>query len=492
MIKIFAILFTIVISLNINASQSMRRCMLLPVKDSIGGALGFKVFEEVERYLKTSEWCYYKSNSEIINILGNYKKNLNQYLHTPDVLKVVAEKTKAGSIIRVEVVSEGEGVEVKLTVLGDNGSDIYFKENLKLTSNDPVVIGQTIKNWLDQFEKNIPYDGRILGILGNQFTVDFGKGYGVFSGDSVDIVRPVKKKRHPLFKEIVDWETEKLASGRIFYVTSTQAQGKIDKYETRKRAEINDWVILKKDDNSQKADLLKIPYEQADGNNDYAFGKLGTVGIFGILSSSKVSSTTGTATNSLSGLLMGVNVEAEVWATRNYWGSFELGANFGSQKKSSGNLSVDSNSTTNSKFKLKFGYRYLPLGFFYGPQLDAFIGYAKYTYGHDDLSSDKIGEVAFSGLVLGGRGSIPLMKKFRAHLSLEFMLTSSYEEDSLLYGEDESSSNYSIEIGGSHNYSPNMDIDGGIEFNSNKAKFSGGRSMSLKDTAFKGGVRFNF
>ncbi|WP_417337005.1 hypothetical protein [Halobacteriovorax marinus] len=488
------LLLTLFIFFNFNsyASQSMRRCMLLPVKDSIGGALGFKVYEEVERYLKTSEWCYYRSNSEIINILGNYKRNLNEHLHNPDVLRVISEKTKAGSIIRVEIISEGKGVEVQASVISDNGKDIYFKEKLKLSNNDPVVIGQTVKNWLDQYEKTIPYDGRILGILGNQFTVDFGQSYGVFNGDVVEVIRPIRKKKHPLFKEIVDWETEKLANGRIFYVSPTQAQGKIDKYESRKRVEVNDWVILKKNAVTKKNDLLKVPYEKAGGENDFSFGKLGTVGIFGLIDLSKVSSTTGTGTNSLGGVLMGVNVETELWATRNYWGSFELGANFGSQKKKSGNLSIESNSTTNSKFKLKFGYRYLPLGFFYGPQVDAYVGYAKYSYGHDDLSADKIGEVSFSGLIIGGKGSIPLMKKFRAHLRLEFMATSSYSEDVFLYGEDESSSNYNIEIGGSHNYSPNMDIEGGVEFNSNKAKFSGGRSISLKDTAFKGGVRFNF
>ena len=490
--NILILLFAFIISINTSASESMRKCMLLPVKDSIGGALGFKVFEEVERYLKTSEWCYYRSNSEIINILGNYKKNLNEHLHNEDVLKVVSSKTKAGSLIRVKLESVGSGVEVEINIIGDNGKDIYFKEKLTLSTNDSVVIGQTIKNWLDQYEKNIPYDGRVLGILGNQFTVDFGKSYGVFINDDVEIIRPIRKKRHPLFKEIVDWETEKLANARIFYVSPTQAQGKIDKYESRKRVEIDDWVILKKDAGTHKADLLKIPYEQTAGKDDYSFGKLGTIGIFGVLDSSKVSSSSGSNTNSLGGLLVGVNIEAEIWATRNYWGSFELGANFGSQKKKSGTIGVDSNSTTNSKFKLKFGYRYLPLGFFFGPQVDAYVGYAKYSYGHDDLSVDKIGEVSFSGLIIGGKGSIPLMKKFRAHLRLEFMLTSSYTEDVFLYGEDDSSSNYNIEIGGSHNYSPNMDIEAGLEFNSNKAKFTSGRSMSLKDTALKGGVKFNF
>ena len=80
---IITILLFIVSVTTVNAS--MRRCMVLPVKDNVGGALGFKVFEEVEQYLRDSEWCYYTSNSEILNILANYKRNLDQVLENPKV-----------------------------------------------------------------------------------------------------------------------------------------------------------------------------------------------------------------------------------------------------------------------------------------------------------------------------------------------------------------------------------------------------------------------
>lgn len=490
--KLISILVLLLLMTPSMASHSMRRCMLLPVKDSIGGALGFKVFEEVERYLRSSQWCYYRPNSEIINILGNYKRNLNEHLNNPDVIRVVADKTKAGSIIRVDIESIGKGVITHLKVIGENGRDIYFKEKIQLETNDPVVIGQTVKNWLNLYEKNIPYDGRVLGILGNQFTVDLGKEYGVFVNDNVEVLRPIKKKKHPLFKEVVDWETEKLAKGRIFYVSSTQSQGKIDKYTTRKRVEIDDWVLLKKSEEKRKNDSLKLPYEQRDENEKFKFGKLGTVGLFATVGSGKVSSTTGSGTNIMSGMLMGVNIHGEIWATRNYWGSLEIASRFGTYKQKSGSLGTTTNSASNNVWKLKAGYRYLPLGFFYGPQVDGYVGYAKYGYGLDNQAADKIGDVSFSGLILGGKGSVPILKRYRAYLRLEFMLTSSYTEQEVLYGEDESSSNYNIEIGGSYKYSPNMTVEGGIDFNSNKADFTNGRSIAFKDTSFKGGVRFNF
>ncbi|RPJ72089.1 MAG: hypothetical protein EHM20_14130, partial [Alphaproteobacteria bacterium] len=80
--------------------------MLLPIVDGVDNKLGFKVFEEIENYIKEGSWCTYKSNSELINILGQYSKNLEGHLGNKDVLKVIADKTKAGTMIRVTLAME--------------------------------------------------------------------------------------------------------------------------------------------------------------------------------------------------------------------------------------------------------------------------------------------------------------------------------------------------------------------------------------------------
>ena len=62
------------------AQSSMRRCTLLPITDSVGGAIGFKVFEQIEEELKKSNWCTYVSNAGLIHIFSRYRENLPQYL----------------------------------------------------------------------------------------------------------------------------------------------------------------------------------------------------------------------------------------------------------------------------------------------------------------------------------------------------------------------------------------------------------------------------
>jgi hypothetical protein len=476
---------------NIYAKASMRRCMLLPIRDSIDGAIGFKVFEQVEYYLKESSWCYYKSNSEIINILGNYKKDLDEHLSNKEVLRVLSEKTKAGSLIKVKIVNQLKGVEVGIIIIGANGEDIYFREKTQLNTDEYSVISQTIKNWLDMYEKTIPYNARILGILGNQITFDLGKRSGLLPGREIEIKRPVKQKRHPLLKEIVDWDTEKIGEAKVFHVTEGQSQGKVFKYEGRKRLKLEDWIILKPRDPRTISEKDDLKYTQ---DTEYDFGKLGTIGFFGDLGKSSVSYTEdGTDLKKIGGTTFGVELEAEVWATRNYWGGLEIAKKLGSYKQQEGTISASSNSVTNSVTKLKLGYRYLPLGFFYGPRVDGYIGYANYGYGLDNQQSDGFGEVTFKGLVLGTRGSIPIMRMVRMYLEFDFMLKPGYEEEITIYGDADSTSNYHIEIGASYKYSPNMDLQAGMNFVSNKAKFTGPkRTLAHKETSLKFGAVFAF
>lgn len=474
------------------AEQSMRRCMLLPIMDSVGGAMGYKTFENLEEYLKDSNWCFYRSNSEIINILGSYKQNLGQHLQNKEVLKVIADKTGAGSMIKVELRSEVKGVNVRVLVIGENGEDVYFKEETRLNTDDITLIAQTVKNWLAVYEKTIPYDGKIIGVLGDQFSIDSGKSGGIdFSGE-ITVLRPIKKRAHPLLKEIIDWETEKIAKAKVFNITEAQSQAKVSEYEGRKRLKVGDWVRVDKPENA----TLSTPpttygYDEVKG---YEFGKLGIASIDLILGKASVSNTDSSGNKrSMGGTIYGIDLNVELWATRNWWGALEIARSLGSLSKDEGTLTSESSSYSDSATKLKFGYRFLPLGFFYGPQVDAYAGYASYSYGPDRNVPDGFVEAQFKGLFFGGKGSIPMDKEIRLFLNLDFMPFPGYEEDSRVYGKADSASNYHLEFGGSYTYSPSMNFEGSWNFTQSKATFvSPDREVRFKDSYLKLGAAFNF
>ena len=219
----FILLLVLIFPIHVFAQSSMRRCTLLPITDSVGGAIAFKVFENVENQLKKSNWCTYVSNSGLINIFSRYRENLSQYLKQKEVLKTVAEKLQVGSIIRVALVNEIKGVEIQLEVYGDDGEDLYFSEKTLVATDEIETISQNVTNWLDTYSKTIPYDAKINGILGEQITLDVGKGYPIQIGQSFVVKRPIGKKKHPLLKKIVDWETEVLAEGKVFNISDNQA-----------------------------------------------------------------------------------------------------------------------------------------------------------------------------------------------------------------------------------------------------------------------------
>lgn len=485
--KKISLLILFLLSANAFSEASLRSCMLLPARDSVGGAISFKVFEEVERYLKSSEWCYYKSNSEILNIFTNYKKNLDSVLENERVLKVVADKTRTGSLIRIKIENQVKGVDVEMKVIGANGADLLFKEKTRLTTDDYTVIAQTVKNWLTQYEKSIPYDARIIGVLGNQFTVDMGTDGGIFPNSEVVILRPTRKRKHPLLKEIVDWETEKIGSGRIIFSNKTQGQGKMIQYDTKKKLSNNDWVLVS---DAEKNDVVKkVDYNEGE---KFKFGKVGTIAfLFGIGSGS--TTTTQTTTKKIGGTIFNLDLRGHIWVTRNYWAELELGRGVGSYKKKEGTIANSSYSISATEFKIKAGYKYLPLGFFYGPQVDGYLGYAKKTNGLDTNTTDGFTETSLKGLLLGAKGSIPIQNLVRAYLDFSFMFNPGYAEETQIYGKEDSASSYEIEIGANYLYSPNMSIDGALNFDNSTAKFIGPvRSYKAKQTTLRVGATFTF
>ncbi|MBL6988962.1 MAG: hypothetical protein ISR65_04260 [Bacteriovoracaceae bacterium] len=482
---LFAVLYSY--SVNLVAAPSMRRCLLLPINDKLGGAIGYRVYEKVEEFIKDSDWCYYISNSEILNILGHYRKNLSHHLENTEVLRIIADKTNTGSLIKVDIINQVDGVDIQITVFGNVG-DIYFKEKTKLKSNDIELIAQTIKNWLDVYQKVIPYDGRITGILGKQFVTDMGKGQGAVAGDMVNFVRPISVKKHPLLKEVVEWKVEKVGLGKIYHTTDSQSHGTVTKIRLSKKLRNGDWArLIRKSGRDSE-------FEKQVQGDAYKFGKLGTASI--VVNLGKLSDTitlNNSTNNKMGGLSYGVLVKGELWITRKFWTSFQIGKQFSTMTKEDGSLSQDENSAGTDQYKLKLGYRYLPLGFFYGPQIDGYVGYGRYGYSVEPQLSDGIVESSFTGIILGTKGSIPLRSKLRLYVEFDIILFPALFENRAIPIESSSVSSYHFELGASWTYKPNISIDGSLDIISNEASFDlPVRQVSFQQTTLKMGATFTY
>ena len=476
-----------VFSFTVLGESSMRRCTLLPVTDSVGGAIGFKVFEEVELNLKKSNWCTYISNSSMIGVFSRYRENLPQFLKQKEVLQTVGEKLKVGSLIRVALVSEIQGLEAQLEIHAENGEDIYFSEKTILKTDDIELISNTIIGWLEMYSKTIPYDAKINGILGDQLTLDVGKGYPIQIGQPFIVKRPIKKKKHPLLKKIVDWDTELLAEGKVFNISENQALGMVKTYKDDKKLAAGDWVRLGPMKEAVATDV------DVEDKKDESPGSLGilSVALFG--SSSSVDTSTPGGSKRMSGNLFGLDFRVEAWITRQYFAAMEVMRSLGSMKKSSGSPDKKQINANNGSFKLTGGYKYLPIGFFYGPQIDIYAGYASHTFDLDYSATDGFGKNTISGLLFGTAANIPINRDYRFFAQADFIPFPSFSDDDDIFGESSSASSMELEIGVKYQYTPRMTIDGSIETVSRKAKFdSSFKEVSYKDNFLKVGVSFNF
>lgn len=487
MMKAIFLLLTVSLSLSTWAQSSMRRCTLLPITDSVGGAIGFKVFEEVEENLRKSNWCTYVSNSNMISVFSRYRENLPQHLKSKEVLAAVAEKLHVGSIIRVSIINEVKGVELQADVYGENGEDLYFSEKTLLNQDDVELIASTVTNWLGIFAKTIPYDAKVNGILGDQLTLDVGKGYPVRVGQRFIVKRPVGKRTHPLLKKVVDWDTEVLAEGSVFNISDNQALGMVKVYKQDKKLQSGDWVRLLE----EKHDVIED--KELDKKEDQTPGVLGVVSVALTGSSSSVDTTTPSGSQRMSGRLYGIDVRGEGWITREFFAAIELARSIGSLKKSSGSPSKDSVNATNSTFKLTGGYKFLPVGFFYGPQIDVYGGLANFSHDLDFSQQDGFGQQSWSGILAGIRANIPINRDYRFFTLAEFLPFPSFKDEDGSYGSAKNVSALEFEVGVKYNYTPRMTFDGSLGAQSHKAKTkSAYKEVSYRDTLFKLGVSFNF
>lgn len=482
---IFALMM--IININFIYASSMRRCTLLPITDSVGGAIGYKVFEQVEEKLKQGNWCTYVSNSSMINIFSKYKDNLPQYLKNKEVLTAVAQKLKVGSILRVGIVNELKSVEVNIDIYGEDGEDIYFSERLNLDKDDVDLISSTISNWLEMYSKMIPYDAKVNGILGEQLNLDVGKGYPIYEGQRFLVKRLVGKKKHPLLKKVVDWETDVLAEGIITSISDNQALGMIKSYKHEKKVMAGDWVRLEE---------IKEDITVGKVEDDVKNEKIGTLGILSVsmfASNMTIDSSTPSGSNTQSGRLYGVDARAEGWITRQYFAALEMVKAIGNTKKRSGTPQKDTLGVNTSSYKLTGGFKYLPIGFFYGPQIDLFGGFAYHSYDLDYSQQDGYGKANFTGIVVGTNVNVPLSRDFRVCAGAEFMPFPTFKDEDSNFGSAKNASSMELKVGIKYQYNMRMSLDFGIENHRRKAKFNGPyKQISYDETRFLAGASFNY
>jgi len=468
------------------ADANLRRCTLLPVVDSVGGAIGYKVFEKVEKTLKSAPWCTYISNSSMINIFSKYRENLPKYLERSELLEMVGTKLSVGSIVLLKINQDVGFSELEIKIYGQDGVEINFLESLKIETDKIEKIVPVFENWLSEYAKTIPYDARINGVIGEQITLDVGKGYPIVAGQRFVVKRKTEVKRHPLLKKIVEWNAEIVGDGKVLNISDNQAFAVVESKNLDKKVQVGDWVKL----------------HQADGvlskTNplDQAVQGPGLLGIFSfnlLASPTELETVTASGTRKMKGWTTGFDLKIEGWLTRQYLIILETIQQFGELRKDSGVASKSSTTLNAQTYKVAFGYKYLPMGLFFGPQLDFYGGYHYSMIDHSYSYTDGFGKNNLSGVLLGAKAMVPFNREWRGFTKIEFLPFPRFTNDDNMFTDAKNVSSLQLEAGLKYQYSTRLTFDGSLEFLSRKARFNSQfRDFSQRDTFFKVGLGYNF
>jgi hypothetical protein len=484
------IMITILLYSTIASAEqfSMRKCMILPITDTAGNSFGYKVYEELERRIKDIGWCEYKSSSDVIEIFSKYREKLGEYLNDSNVLKTVSSRLKVGTLIRVSLEYDIDKVNLKLDIIGENGEDIYLSEKAVINEMDSNQVISTILNWLEIYEAQIPYDGRVIGVLGEQITFKLPKSKLASIGQEFKVRRLITKKKHPLLKKIVEWDNLIIGKGKIINVSRGQALGIIKVYTSNKKLQAGDWVRLETF-NPQKA----IESRDFSKFEKHKFGKLGELTLALSLSSHTASTNSISGNSKLGGYIYGISAEAQAWVTRNYFVLGKFSKKVGSLSKEAGSPDVDSSGQNTGVLKIGGGYKYLPMGFFNGPQVDLYGGWVSYSYQLDKSNNDGFGTNEFTGLFAGLGGSVPLQRGLRVYGRGEIIPFGDFEDTDNVYSAKKSISSMVFEIGAQYLWTPSVKLIGGLEVINNSGKFKGTNSeLSYRDSSLKVGATFIF
>ena len=474
MVKKYLIVGLIFFSANLFAKYDLRRCLILPVTGNKDLTFSNQVYQETEDYLKDVKWCYYTPNSEIMDILTKYKNNLDEYLENKEVLQVVAEKTKTGALVRIQLLTQNVGVLVKFRVMGENGEDIYSRDEKLFPENDPGSIGETIAKWLEDYSKKIPFDAQIVSVDNKNFKADMGSNIGFDKDMEAMIVHPLGKKIHPLLKEVVGWDIKDLGLGKFDNVEDEHSFGAIINLVSETNPVEGDWLIK------------KGPLKEAEPKEKKGTPKYGYVSLALDLGNGNQTAQAYNFSNEYTGFMVGGYLKGEIWFLEHLWSSLELDGRFGELK---GDYYPQYDYESRSFFKFKVGYRFLLADSFFGPQIDVYLGYGGYSYQPDEVYLQGPVDATFNGLIFGAKGNIPISEKIRAFLEAEMIFANG---KSAQYNGG-TTPGYSLFIGGNYFFQPKWSADlylGG--YNNTFENIVPGENVVYKDYSLRLGASLYF
>lgn len=483
---------------------SLDTVLILPTIDNIDGIYA----RPLDRYL--SEKIGDNHHLQLVekNFAGSLLSPI-ELERNPREVRRMGKRAKADGVIAMSISKNRSGVNLRINLFsGKDGKLLSTEQKLGIPRYEINEIRNNVGVLLEKVLSRMPYKGKILSRQGNRVTIDLGARDGVRPKEIISVVQVIKLVRHPKFNFIVKSEKEVLGKVKVLKVDETLSFGIIISEKEKD--------IVKKDSKLAGADNVKyadnnpyLPHKQKakvvrNGNaNKVTFGKnpkewvpvkppvFGAAQIKVGLGNYNTGINDGTNNNNAKKTASpSIGAYGELWITPNW--TFEAELNQGIMEIDNptstgpGSLNV---TTTEYNFNLSYGFLFNRA--FFGPKVQAILGYHSYQRFID--SGSPLNSTKYSGFSLGLRGSLPTGRSKEYRFGVEFFthLTASLSESGGTTGTGASNTISRYSFFGEKRFKENVWITGSLEFKSYSTSFNTG-SISQKHNRFHGGLKYLF
>jgi hypothetical protein len=454
----------------------------LKAADNVDGIFADYLDDLYTRYFKRQSRFAVKPLVGLDAVIGKTSLTYNEIINNKDVIKKIAQKYRAESLIRTHVFKEGETYRFVLEWVyapkGDVLSSVEFryvdpKKSQGLEGSDlPVAIEQG----LDQLISKLPFIGQVTGVEGDTITVNLGRNQNIRPREIFTIYTLQSLKRHPILNTIEEWRWEPVGRASVEQVEESISFAKV--IETEPNQKVIQYQKIK--------EVLPAPAEKQpeEAKVEKPFPRLGWVAAnIGIGNYSRDVGLPTAAGRTGGGLLGDAEIEGLLWLNSRWLTEASLMTGF--TKYSPSDLSTGMSTGTSysgstTQARVAVGYSLFPARTIFDAIGWVHAGYRYTGYSLPAQATDYTGNSSVGSFFVGVGGEIPLDSRFAAQLGLDLGLIRSASQDSPDFGATSGSSDLMLSVGGTYHLQDQFFLRLLVKLNSESMDFAGGQSVSQK------------
>ncbi len=497
---------------------TIRKVSVFPVRDNLDGIYARPIEAHLIQLVKNyHQWDLSEAAlSDTFATVGELEEN-------PVQVTKLGAKIEAEAFLVASASKSPSGLTIKLNLFLKKDGRVLVQEILKDHPRYEISeLKEQVQLLFQKMLKRIPYDGMVLSRQENRVTVNLGRVDGIVQGQTLTVVQILKLGRHPKFGFLVGAEKEILGKIKVLKVEDTLSFGSVVS-ELDKGLIKRSHKIAGLDPVTYGApDSLEGPTSGGGGLGDRddsktSFGNnpgewlparppsFGSVGIRVGLGSftHSVSLTSSDTLEASTDVYPLIGLHGELWLNPRWAARVEIeqGVITGSNPLA-GSAPGELNLSTN-RYSIAIGHNFLLQDDFFGPKIQLRGGIAQYSLSSPVTQPTSLTSTAYSGLVLGVAGSLPIdpQKIWTVGAGTTFFLMPRMEEKPVSSGGSNKNQINTFNVFAEKKINENLKAVGQFDIALYKSTFSGSGNrtgtssasdMNQKHTTLSLGINYLF